>query len=73
MSSFLPSNIEGYLEEDSKAFGVRGIVEERLRDFNSQKLALACAKRIRADIVIKELDEELENFLSMNRSEAQEE
>jgi hypothetical protein len=61
------------LEEDSKAFGVRGIVEERLRDFNSRKLALACAKQIRADIAIKELDKELLNFLSINRSEAREE
>jgi hypothetical protein len=61
------------LEEDSEAFGVRGIVEERLCDFNSWKLALVRAKRIRADIVIKELDKELENFLSINGSEAREE
>jgi hypothetical protein len=32
------------LEEDSEAFGVRGIVEERLYDFNSWKLALVYAK-----------------------------
>jgi len=73
MSSFLPGDTEGYLEEDSEAFGVRGTVEERLRDFNSRKLALARAKRIGADAAIKELDEELENFLSKNGSEAREE